>query len=367
MSDKKVLILINVRWWNATAFYAVNLGRVLRKNGFKIFIGCKKEWPPYIKAKKMGFETLDFDFYGYNIFRLIKNFIKMIRFIKTNNISVINAHRSEDHSFSALAKVFTDTKFVLTRGDRRTIKNNFFSKKIYYKSADKIMLTSNSIYKANKNFLQVVNNKISVIYGSVDEDNFKVKHNRNYILKKYRIPARRIIVGMAGRYDYVKDQYTFMNAAFNVLEKNKNVHFVLAGKEEHIKIKELKNLALKHKAEKHFTFLEIINEIPSLINIFDIGIITSVDSETISRVGLEYMYLGKPVIGTKVNAVGEIIKNRVNGFIFNPGDDKSLAKYIVKLIKNKNERKKLGKNSKELYDAYYSDKIFYNKVNRLFQ
>jgi len=286
---KKVLILINVRWWNATAFYAINTARVLKKNGYRITIGSKPNSPPYKKASEYGFDTRYINFEGYNIFRLIKNFIKMINIVKKEKIDIINGHRSEDHTFGVLCKLFTGKKFIITRGDRRKIKPNIFSK-IIYKYADAIILTSKSIYKQNKIFLKKFKYKTKIIYGSVDEENFKIQKSRKETAKKY-----------AGRLDYVKDQYTFVKAAAIVSKKIRNVQFVIAGKEEHIKVSELKKMAKNLGIEKRLKFFTILDDIADMMNLFDIAVTTSVDSETISRVVMEYIYMGRPVIGTDVN------------------------------------------------------------------
>ncbi len=360
-----ILIIINVRWFNATAFYALNLARILKKNNNKVYIVCNSKWPPYKIAKKLNLPVIGLNFYGYNLFRLLKNLKYLIRFIKENNIEIINAHRSEDQTFGALASFFTKKRFILTRGDRRKIKSNFLNRIKYYKAASHIVLTSKSIYENNKKFLAPIKDKVSIIYGSIDEDNFKVTKSKKETKNKYKIPANKIIIGMAGRYDIVKDQYTFMKAALHLLQYHKNIHFILAGKEEEIKIKILKKMSENYK--KYFTFLKLIPDIADVINIFDIGVITSIASETITRVGFEYMYLGKPIIGTKVNAIKEIIRNKKNGFLITPGDYKQLSFYLSTLIKNKQLLKNMGEESKRLYKKLYSENIFYEKSIKIFK
>jgi len=86
LSKYNVLILVNVRWWNATAFYAINIARILKENKHKVIVGCNKNYPAYSMAKKYGLDVIDLNFYGYNIF--------------------------EDHTFAFLAKLFTKVKFI---------------------------------------------------------------------------------------------------------------------------------------------------------------------------------------------------------------------------------------------------------------
>ncbi len=361
-----ILILINVRWWNATAFYAVNIARILNYNNHKVIVGCNKNYPAYKIAQSYGIRTEPINFYGYNIFQLIKNFIIMLNLIKKENIQIINSHRSEDHTFALLAKWFSKIKFILTRGDRRKISNNSFSK-MRYKLSDGIILTCQSIFDKNHTVFSPIKHKIRIIYGSVDEEHFKTINSRKKTANKYMVDLKKKIVGIAGRLDYVKDQYTFIRAIPLVLEKFKNIFFIISGKQEQIKFAELKDMFKELKIEKNILLLPQLADIADLINIFDICVITSTDSETISRILLEYMYLKKPVIGTKINAIGEIIKSGHNGELFMPEDHKALAEYIIKLLENHSLLGKYGLNSYKLYENNYSEQKFYNQYMEVFQ
>ncbi len=355
-----ILILINVRWWNATAFYAVNIARILHDKGHKVIIGCNKKYPAYKIALSYGLRVEPLNFYGYNIFRLLRDFIRMLSLIKREDIRIINSHRSEDHTFALLAKSFTRVKVILTRGDRRKISDNFLSKR-RYSSADFIILTCKSIFNLSRKVFAPVKDKVRIIYGSVDEVRCMVKKSKKEIAKKYNLNLKNKIVGMAGRLDYVKDQYTFIKAASLVLEKKKDVFFIITGKEEHIKFAILKKMIRELKIGKNILLLPRVEDYADLISIFDISVITSIDSETISRVLLEYIYLKRPVIGTRVNVIGEIIKPGFNGELIEPKEHKSLAKNIIKLLKNSSLRKKYGLNSYRLYCKNYSEEVFYKE------
>jgi glycosyltransferase involved in cell wall biosynthesis len=86
-----------------------------------------------------------------------------------------------------------------------------------------------------------------------------------------------------------------------------------------------------------------------------------VGSETISRVVLEYLYCGKPIIGTRVNAIGEIILPGINGELFAPYDHHTLARAILKLAQDPELRRRYGANSRKLYQERYSEAVFYSR------
>ena len=141
---------------------------------------------------------------------------------------------------------------------------------------------------------------------------------------------------------------------------------MIAGKEVEVKRSDIIHMLDELKIADHFRLLPEIDDIADLMNTFDIGVITSTGSETISRVLLEYMVLQKPVIGTRINAIGEIIQPGVNGALVMPGNPTALADEIKKLLSNASLMKAYGENSFTLYRQYFSEDRFYEKTVRVF-
>lgn len=361
-----ILILINVRWWNATAFYAVNIARLLKNNGHQVTIGCRKEYPAYRQALSLGLNALPLGFDGLNIPLLLKNTFGLLDFVRKNDIHIINAHRSEDHFFALLAKFFTGVKVIVTRGDQRPISRNPVGF-LKYRWCDALILTCRRIYQKNRHVLQPVKGKVHVIYGSVHEARLETSRDRKQTMEKYGIALGKRVVGIAGRLSPVKGHAVFIKAAAEVLKEVKNVVFVIAGKEVEIKRKDLVHMLEKSKVADHFILLPQIDDIADLMNLFDIGVITSLGSETISRVLFEYMFLKKPVIGTRVNAIAEIIQPGVNGALVMPKNSQDLADEIKKLLADASLMKAYGENSYRLYSRNYSEAAFYRDTMRVFE
>jgi len=361
----RVLILINVRWWNATAFYAVNIARILEKNGHRVFIGCRSGYPPYEKARALGLNVRPFDFTGYNPFSLVGNLFAMVRFIRRYHIQIINAHRAEDHAFAVLAGRLTGARVVLTRGDCRPIKPNALSM-LKYRLCDGIVATCRGVVRLNQQVFNGLEEKTSVIYGSVDEDRFRPMCPVWETRRKYALGIDTKIVGLVGRLSPVKDPATFINAAAQVAGCRKDVTFIIAGKEVEIKTADLWQHIRRKGLEERFILLSQVDDIADLMRTFDVGVITSIDSETISRVLLEFMSIGKAVIGTRVNAIGEIIQPGISGELIAPGDDKDLAKKIDRLLSDRGLRETYAQNARRFYENAYSEGCFSRETLSVF-
>jgi len=356
-----ILVLINVRWWNATAFYAVNIARTMKKYGHSVWVGCREDHPAFEKARALGLDVVPFDFSGFNPFSLIRNLLGMLFFIKQKRIQIINAHRSEDHAFAVLSKLLTGVRVVLTRGDRRTIRRGFLSS-LKYKWCDGAIATCRTIIAKNHHIFSGPGDNTAVVYGSVDEDRFKPVRSAHATRRKYGLDNGRKIVGLVGRLSPVKDPYTFIRAAARIVGRGNDATFVIAGKEVEITQAGLMQEIRENEIQDHIVLLPHVDDIADLMNIFDIGVVTSTGSETISRVLLEYMYLKKPVVGTRVNAIGEIIQPGINGDLIQPGDAEGLAEKIERLLKDPRLCARYGESSFEIYRKKYSENGFYRQT-----
>jgi glycosyltransferase involved in cell wall biosynthesis len=81
------------------------------------------------------------------------------------------------------------------------------------------------------------------------------------------------------------------------------------------------------------------------LQLFDIMVFPSLFSEGCPLALLEGMALGKAVIGSRTGAIPEIIRDRENGLLVNPGSAAEIGKAIMTLIESPALRKRLGENA----------------------
>jgi len=84
-------------------------------------------------------------------------------------------------------------------------------------------------------------------------------------------------------------------------------------------------------------------------------------SEGFGRVFIEAMALGKPVIGTTVGGVPEIIHEGENGFLIEPKNSKVLSEKLEMLIRDEGLTKKMGEAGRKFVSENFSNQKYIKK------
>ena len=85
-------------------------------------------------------------------------------------------------------------------------------------------------------------------------------------------------------------------------------------------------------------------------------------TEAMGRVLVEAMAAGKPVIGSNVDGIPNVIKDGVNGFLFENEDVNDLAQKLEKLITNPELRKRMGNEGRKCIKNKFSEDIFFSNT-----
>lgn len=197
---------------------------------------------------------------------------------------------------------------------------------------------------------------IFTVYNGIDLEQEVDYSTREEFFSKYRIDGSgKTVVGIMARLDQVKDHETFLRTAKNLLNRRKDIIFLIAG--DGGERERLENLAKELGIEESVYFLGYITDVYSFLNAIDINTLTSL-SESFPYAILEGAYMKKPIVSTRVGGLVKLIEDGVNGYLVDVGDVDSLSEKIYELSMNEEKMKSMGKNLyKKLEENYSSDKM----------
>ena len=82
---------------------------------------------------------------------------------------------------------------------------------------------------------------------------------------------------------------------------------------------------------------------------------------------IETLSIGKPVIGTNMGGIPELVINNVNGLICRSNDVDDLKEKMHILFENDEFLEELGKNAKAMAKINYSKETYYNKLMKIYK
>lgn len=327
-----ILQIINEPWTSGVTEYGLILSKGLKKCGHNVIIVGLRNTPVEEFANRNDIK-----------FELIKNIRDVL---KRENIDVINAHRADGYVRAVLANKLAGGRAVLirTRCDQRLAKNNFFNRYLYRSLTDKIIVPS-QMAKENHFAGFDIEDKIRVIHPAVDTDIFNPKISGEKFRANYGIRKDEYLVGIIGRLDPVKGHYYFFEAASRLKDVLPFVKYAVIGQEENIKFEQLRQIVESFGLQGKVIFTGFYQNVSEAIAGIDIGVIASIGSEAVSRVCLEMMACGKPVIASRVGSIPEMISDGESGLLYNQKDSNKLSEHIKRLILDPALIKKMGRNA----------------------
>lgn len=192
--------------------------------------------------------------------------------------------------------------------------------------------------------------KMVTVHNAIDLeefDNFPVEYS---IRKEFNIDKNTVVLTCIGRVEENKGQEYLVHAMKYV----DNAKLLIIGKEEEGYFKTLKGIIERFGLPDRIIFTGHRKDIPFILREIDILVFPTVAGEGFSRVILEAMAAGKPIIATDVGGNPEAVIDEVTGYIVPVKDPKSLAKRINDLAKDKEKREKMGVAGREEVTKHYN-------------
>ncbi|WP_427340371.1 glycosyltransferase family 4 protein [Caloranaerobacter sp. DY30410] len=356
----KVLHLISGGDTGGAKTHVLSLVKELSKK-IDVKLICFLEDEFYYEGKSLG---IDID-----VFKQKKRYdlsvIKRLRNIIINHdYDIIHCHGARANFVGMILKKIVKKPFITTiHSDYKLdFKDNLY-KHIVYTTINSLALRFFDYYIAiSTNFKKMLvdrgfnANKIFTVYNGIDFDSEIKITPKELFLKSFGIDSKdKIIVGIMGRLEMVKDHDTFIKAAIKVLEDRDDVIFLVAGSgaEE----KRLFQLVKEHGLQESIYFLGFVKEPYSFFNAIDINVLTS-KSESFPYVVLEGARMKKPILCTNVGGLGDLVIDGVNGYLFEVGDILSLSNHINFLLDNRSKIEELGENLyKDVVEKFSLEKM----------
>lgn len=332
----RTIQVVNVRWYNATAWYGVTLAQSLQKAGHESLVAGLEGTPPLNKARELGLPTVSLPFNSQDPLNLLRLWRGMDMLVREFRPDIVNCHRGEAFVLWALMKQKYGFGLARTRGDRRLPRGGMVNRWLHCRGADAVIATNTLMTQHFRQVLRVPEKRLHTILGGVDTTRFHADANVRATMRKfYGFSDADIVMGLLGRMDEVKgirETLLALAKARALSPAARALRFLIIGFDSQFSTQDVarwtKESGLGELGEI-VTITGRVEKPEEVINALDFGILASLGSEAIARAALEIMASGVPLISSTTGVMPDLIPSR---YSFEPGDISAMAERMIQAL-----------------------------------
>lgn len=327
----------------------------------------------YLNEKyEFSFLTQNMHAKGKINFKLINDLTNQIKNYKPDVIHLSGMQASGFHAVVAAKLAGVKNILITIRGfsedalNISPIKRNIFTKIIEPLTLKLCKNFYTVCSEANeKKMVKKYNKKsLGVIYNAAPEINIDINTTRDKVRRALNANNKDFIVAVSGRMVYDKG-ISFISKAIENLDLDmEGIKFVFIGDGPYCDI-----LKERHKELIKKERVYVLGSQKKVIEILtgcDLFLFATLH-ENLSNALLEAMSIGLPVVATKVGGNIEVVNDNVNGYLIPPMDYNSMINAILKIKNDKELHMKFSRESINIIEKKFSQKIIYNKIDKLYK
>ncbi|BBD06971.1 glycosyltransferase family 4 protein [Desulfovibrio ferrophilus] len=325
----RIIQVANVRWFNATSWYALYLARLLQDAGHESLVLTLEDTESHAKAQEWNLDVRTLPLNSSNPLKVAHVYRELSQLVTEFKPHAVNCHRGESFwLWSLLKKRSNSFRLIRTRGDQRLPKHDPINRWLHASVADAVIATNSVMYGHFREHFPIRDCNLHRILGGVDRARFAFSvDGRARVRAEFGFGEDDLVVGLLGRFDEVKGQRELIQAIAS-LRADGNVHLklMLAGFPTATTQEQVQNWINDSGMSDATVITGSRRDVADIISAMDLGVIASKWSETIARAALEIMSCGVPLIGTTVGVMPDLISGRA---LFPPNSVKNMAESIA--------------------------------------
>ena len=318
----------------------------LKKMGARVIIACQ----PDSKLAKVGAENgieirtvrMESSISPSAIFSLLK-------IIKQENVNIVCTHSGKDSMLGAIAGRLSSKKPKIVR--TRHLALSITSKITYSIFPHKVVTVSEYVGKYLIEEKGIAAGKVFSIPTGVDLEVFNPDVVKAVSREELGISPDAVIVGTIAILRRKKGHHTLLDAIPSVLKEFPDTVFLFVGdgpQKENIE-KKISEFGIAENVK----LLGLRKDIPEILKTTDLFVLPTLQ-EALGTSFLEAMAMKKPVIGTNVGGVPEVVNNGIAGLLVEPEKPVVLAEAVIALLKDKEKMRRMGEEGRRIVEKKYS-------------
>lgn len=257
---------------------------------------------------------------------------------------------------------------ILSPNNYRWWMREYYEKKTLLRFADKLIFVDLQHKRLYQKFLNLTASKAITIVNGVNTEIFTPfllnKNGRDNLRQSFGVQENDFLIIGVGNLIHQKRFDIFIKVIAKLTRIGYPVKAFIVGGGPNLS--DLEKIAVEENCNKSIHFLGYRDDIPSILNIGDLFLMTS-DDEGMPYALLEAKSCGLPAVATSVGGIREVINNKVDGFVVPPRDIEKIVLSIKMLIDEPLVRERMGEIAREDVLKRFSLKHMQYKTMKVFK
>jgi glycosyltransferase involved in cell wall biosynthesis len=345
-SAKKLLAILHTEaslGWGGQERRILVEALAMRRRGHSLAFACDHRGELYRRVSEQGFPVTPLTFGGRHNFR---TFMRMRRLLSQEAPHILNTHSSLDSWVGSLAwrSLRTQPLLVRTRHLSTPVRNNWPTRWLYRNPAA-IITTGEVTRELLMERLGVPARRIFSIPTGVELDEFFPQDKNRELLAQLRIPADAFIFGSVAVLRSWKGHLYLLEALHDLIQGGVRAFLLLVGEGSYRVVLEEKITRLG--LEPWVKLVGFREQVAPWFALMDVVVLASYANEGIPQSVLQAQAMSRPVIGTRVGGIPEVIIEGETDLLVPPRDSQSLARGMTRLMEDPDYRRELGRRGRE--------------------
>ena len=373
----KILIGSNVHWWNAEAAYAAKIAQLLQQAGHKVFVLTRPDSLNSQKLASLGLPLVEhINLNSNNPFQFFLSYQNLKKFIDEEQIDLINPHRSEGFPlfvFAARAVLSKRTEnpiaIVRTRGTTRRLRNHWLNRKMQTDWTDYHITAGKIVSQRLLNAVPQIGNKVKTIYFPAECSELPLKPEKDF-RKEFELPENSRVLTVVGRIRPVKGQRILLQGISELLSEFPDLVLLMPYRdtsENEPEMTALRTAINKLDLKNNVRLIPEREDILQIMEFSDLGIVSSVDSEVICRVAMEFFSVATPVVAFPTGCLPEIIRQGQNGMLAKNKTSDALVIEIRNVLSNPELSDRISQGARRDAEVRFDPQIMLDETLDVFE
>jgi len=364
MADNRKLNILHLdteKTWRGGEAQVLHLASGLDAKGHRSIVVGQPDSPLLERASAKGLSVEAIRMPSEWSFRAV---FEIGQVVKKHRIQVIHMHSSHACTLGGWAGRLNRIPVrVISRRVDFSLRKNPLRHFKYQWGIDRILAISEGVRRV---LIEdgLDSKKINIVHSGIDLSLFDPDLSGAEGRAEFGIAANAPVIGCVAHFADHKGHRYLIDAAGKIVRERPDVQFLLIGEG---KLKNgIENQVKKLGIRKNVIFTGFQKDVPRLLAAMDLVVLSSY-LEGLGTSLLDAMAMAKPVVGTRVGGIPEMIEEGENGMLVPPRDSGALSMAIIKMLDNKDKLKKMGRAGRKKVLNEFSAQAMVNKTEKVYQ